>query len=230
VTEETPIVYVVDDDPSVCAATKRVLASAGYQVQTFHNTTELFAHGRPEVPCCLLLDLQMPDEDGLRFQARLTASGIRVPIVFITAHGDIAKSVHAMKAGADDFLPKPYDRKQLIAAVEQALAADATALDSNRNLVELKARYESLTEREREVFATVTCGLLNKQVGEELGITEKTVKVHRARVMEKMQAEALPDLVRMADLLAVHCAGASEGAGMAVVYPRGSSALLQVRL
>jgi FixJ family two-component response regulator len=199
-----PVVLVVDDEPSICVATSRLLRSAGYQVRTFQNTQQLFAHGRPNGACCLILDLQIPGENGLQFQQRLIDHGIRVPIIFVSGHGDIPTSVRAMKGGALDFLSKPYDGKQLLAAVEAALREDAKQLAANQHSAQMHQHFQSLTDREREVFAAVAAGLLNKQVADELGIAEKTVKVHRARVMEKMHAVALADLVRMADMLKLH--------------------------
>ena len=199
-----PLVLVVDDEPSICMATARLLRSAGYRARTFESTQALFAHGRPGSPCCLILDLQIPGESGLHFQQRLNDGGIRVPIIFISGHGDIPLSVQAMKGGALDFLPKPYDEGQLLTAVAKALEEDKRQLSTGQHLLEMQKRYEQLTAREREVFAAVAAGLLNKQVADELGIAEKTVKVHRGRVMEKMHAVALADLVRMADLLGVH--------------------------
>jgi FixJ family two-component response regulator len=203
-TTESPIVLVVDDEPSICMATRRLLRSAGYSVRTFENTQQLFALGRPDHPCCLILDLCIPGEDGLQFQRRLHELGIRVPIIFISGRGDIPSSVSAMKGGAVDFLAKPYDAEQLLVAVAKAVQEDTRQLSVNRHLGELRQNFSTLTLREREVFAAVAAGLLNKQVADELGIAEKTVKVHRARVMEKMQAVALADLVRMADVLRLH--------------------------
>jgi FixJ family two-component response regulator len=198
---KTPIVLVVDDEASVCMATGRLLRSSGYHVRTFENTQQLFAHGRPEAPCCLILDLRIPGEDGLQFQRRLNDCGIQVPIIFVSGHADVLSSVSAMKGGAIDFLAKPYDATELIAVVAKALEADSKRLSANQHLLEMREHFNSLTAREREVFAAVAAGLLNKQVADELGIAEKTVKVHRARVMEKMNAVAWADLVRMADLL-----------------------------
>jgi FixJ family two-component response regulator len=203
--ENTPaIVLVVDDEPSICMATARLLRSAGYHARTFDNTQQLFALGRPSGPCCLILDLRIPGENGLQFQQRLNDRGIQVPIIFISGHGDIPSSVRAMKGGAIDFLPKPYDEKQLLTAVANAIDQDTRQLSTSQHKVEMLEHYKSLTSREREVFAAVAAGLLNKQVADELGIAEKTVKVHRARVMEKMHAIALADLVRIADSLGLH--------------------------
>src|SRR4051812_14179514 len=148
---EPPIVLVIDDEPSVCIATKRVLRSAGYQVRTFESSQQVFTHGRPNGPCCLVLDFSLPEENGLEFQKRLLDSGIRVPIVFISGHGDIPISVKAIRAGAMDFLPKPYDATQLLAAVAKALEEDVRQLASSQHTVEMREHYASLTAREREV-------------------------------------------------------------------------------
>jgi FixJ family two-component response regulator len=204
VNTEAPIVFVIDDEPSVCQAARRLLRSAGYQVRTFSDTIQPLAQGRPTGPCCLVLDYSMPGENGLQFQQRLAEQGIRVPIIFITGHGDIPTSVQAMKSGAIDFLPKPFDADQLLDAVAQALHEDSRLLSSDRHTQDMRQRFEALTVRERDVFAAVAAGLLNKQIAGELGIAEKTVKVHRAHVMEKMNAVAFADLVRMADLLHLH--------------------------
>jgi FixJ family two-component response regulator len=197
------IVFVVDDDPSMRSALRRLLQSAGYQIQTFTSTRNLFAEGRPDSPCCLILDVQLPEVDGLSYQDTLAEMGVRVPIIFISGWGDIPMSVRAMKAGAVDFLPKPFERAELLACVRSAIAHDSESLSGDRLLAELRRRYATLTPRECEVFAAVAAGRLNKQVGYDLGVVEKTIKVHRAHVMEKMEAEALVDLVRMADSLGI---------------------------
>jgi FixJ family two-component response regulator len=202
---EPPLVLVVDDDPSICSSIRRLLQTAGRHVRTFSNTKQLFAHGRPEGPCCLILDVRIAGCDGLAFHEDLVRAGIHVPTIFITGFGDIPMSVRAMKSGALDFLPKPYEPRQLIACVNAALEMDAASLSGQRRMTEVRLRYSSLTPREQEVFAAVASGMLNKQVAFEFGISEKTIKVHRARVMEKMRAEASADLVRMADLLGLAC-------------------------
>ena len=201
---KTPIVLVVDDDPSVRSSLRRLLQASGYKIQTFADTSNLFVDGRPDSPCCLILDVHLPEVDGLLFQERLHEMGVRVPIIFITGSGDIEMSVRAMKAGAVDFLPKPFGRAQLLACVKAAILDDTQVLEEDRLLAALKQRYATLTPRECAVFAGVSDGQLNKQVGYDLGIAEKTIKVHRAHVMEKMGAEALVDLVRMADFLGIH--------------------------
>ena len=200
---ETPIVFVVDDDASVRTSLRRLLQATGYQIQAFSSTSNLFVEGRPDTPCCLILDVRLPEVDGLSYQETLSAMGVRVPIIFISGWGDVPMSVRAMKAGALDFLEKPFDRARLLECVRAAIARDAQELEEERLLADLKRRYATLTPRECEVFAAVSAGRLNKQVGYALGVVEKTIKVHRAHVMEKMGAEALVDLVRMADSLGI---------------------------
>lgn len=200
-TNKTPTVFVVDDDLAVRSALRRLLVAAGYRVVALASTKHLFEDGRPDLPCCLVLDVGLPEVDGLEFQEALARAGVQVPIIFITGRGDIPMSVRAMKAGAVDFLAKPFDRAQLLACVILALSRDAQSLVQRRQLADLKQRYKTLSPRECEVFAAVASGMLNKRVGFELGVVEKTIKVHRAHVMEKMRAVALADLVRMADLL-----------------------------
>ncbi len=192
---------VVDDDESVRNALKRLMRSVGYDVRTFSDAQQLLAHGRPSEPCCLVLDVRMPGVDGLQFQRSLLARGVRVPIIFLTGHGDVPMSVAAMKAGAIDFLPKPFDPEKLLAAVVRAINIDARYLDESLALADLRVHFASLTPRERDVFEGVVAGMLNKQIGAELGIHEKTVKIHRARVMEKMDVESVADLVRAAGAL-----------------------------
>jgi len=199
-----PVVWVVDDEPAVCSAIKRLLGASGYNVQVFLDTTHLVECGRPATPCCLILDVHMPEVDGVEFLERLNRAGIRIPTIFITGLGNVPMSVRAMKAGAVDFLPKPFAVDEMLRAVAGALAVDEEQLKLAKEAADLRQRYLRLTDREREVFRAVTKGLLNKQVGAQLGITEKTVKVHRARVVEKMEAESLAELVRMADVLGPH--------------------------
>jgi FixJ family two-component response regulator len=196
---------VVDDDESVRTSLKRLLHSVGYDVRTFADTQQVLAHGRPTEPCCLILDVRIPGQGGLEFQQLLAARGIRIPIIFLTGHGDVAISVTAMKAGAADFLPKPFEPSQLLAAVAQAIDTDAQSLCGQLHLNELRANFETLTAREREVFEGVVAGMLNKQIAYDLGITEKTIKIHRGRVMEKMHVESLAELVRAADSLERAC-------------------------
>jgi FixJ family two-component response regulator len=196
-----PQVFVVDDDPSVCKALSRLLRAAGFQADTFESAQEFLRHPRPEAPACLVLDVQLPGLDGLGLQQSLANANVALPIVFITGHGDIPMSVRAMKAGAVDFLPKPFEDHQLLAAIRQAIAKDDVARAGRVEATKLRKRVESLTAREREVLAFVAGGLMNKQIGHRLGIGEKTVKVHRARVMQKMQADSLAELVRMVEKL-----------------------------
>ena len=198
---ESPVVLVVDDEPAVCSSVKRLLRSAGHRVQTYSGAERLSRSGRPAGPCCLILDVQMPALNGLDFKRSLERNGVRIPIIFITGVGSIPMGIQAMKDGAVDFLPKPFDGEELLQAVERALVADARLLEQEREHAELRRRFESLTAREQEVCFAVTDGLLNKQVGAEFGVSEKTIKVHRARVMEKMEATSLAELVRMADVL-----------------------------
>jgi FixJ family two-component response regulator len=198
-TATASVIFVVDDDPSVRKSLTRVMTSAGYEVEAFASARD-FLRREPFVgPCCVVLDVRMPGLTGLELQEALAGNGHRMPIVFITGHGDISMSVKAMKAGAADFLTKPFDVEKLLEAVERAVTKDGKDLDDEGRTSEVLERVKLLTSRETEVFALVVTGMLNKQIGGELGIGEKTVKVHRARVMEKMQAGSLAELVRLAD-------------------------------
>ena len=196
-------VFVVDDDVSVCVALSRVIRGAGLQVETFGTAAECLSADRLKDADCLVLDVHLPDLSGLELQAHLTELGLELPIVFITGRGDIPMSVRAMKAGALEFLTKPFDNRQLLDAIEQGIARCRSARRHAEQSLELQLRYESLTPRERQVFALVVRGRLNKQIAGELGTAEKTIKVHRAQVMRKMAAASLPDLVRMAERLAI---------------------------
>jgi FixJ family two-component response regulator len=192
-------VFVVDDDPSVRKSLIRVVTSAGYAVEGFASAREFLARKPFIGPCCVVLDVRMPGLTGLDLQEALGGAGHRIPIVFITGHGDISMSVKAMKAGAIDFLTKPFDVENLLGAIERAVTKDADALSEEGRTTEVVERVKQLTARETEVFALVVTGMLNKQIAGELGIAEKTVKVHRARVMEKMRAGSVAELVRLAD-------------------------------
>jgi FixJ family two-component response regulator len=199
----TPDVFLVDDDASVRRALARLIKSAGHQVQTFASAREFLGTRAGEEAACLVLDVRMPDLTGIDLQRELQSLNRNVPIVFITGHGDIPMSVQAMKAGAVDFLPKPVKDTDLLRAIKQALARSVHDRVERNELAAIQRRVEKLTPREREVMAHVVQGLLNKQIAFELGTVEKTIKVHRARVMEKMQAESLADLVRLAEKIGI---------------------------
>jgi FixJ family two-component response regulator len=196
-------VIVVDDDASVRTALARLLRADGYAVEVYASAAEMLARQTGDAPTCLVLDLRMPDVDGLALQDRLRAGGHDPAIVFLSGHGDVATTARAMKAGAVDFLEKPFESSALLEAVERALARDRTARAIRRERARLAERYAKLTAREREVLALVVAGLLNKMIAERLGASEKTIKVHRGRVMLKMRAASVPELVRMATTLGV---------------------------
>jgi len=197
----TSIVFVVDDDISVRESLELLIQSEGWQPETFSSAQDFLVRSRTPVPSCLVLDISMPDLNGLELQKRVAAEHPDVPIIFITGHGDVPITVQAMKAGAVEFLTKPFKDDVLLSAVRQALERSRVALGQQAEIKELRDRYSSLSAREREVMALVVSGLLNKQVGGELGISEITVKAHRGRVMQKMKADSLPDLVKMAGKL-----------------------------
>ena len=200
----TPNVFLVDDDPSVRRALARLIKSAGHQVQTFASAQEfLGTRAGGEEAACLVLDVRMPGLTGIELQRQLQTLNRNVPIVFMTGHGNIPMSVQAMKAGAVDFLPKPVKDTDLLRAIEQALARAVRDRAERNELEDVRERVERLTPREREVMVLVVRGLLNKQIAFELGTVEKTIKVHRARVMEKMQVDSLADLVRLAEKVGI---------------------------
>ena len=197
--EPESMVLVVDDDPSVCRSIERLIEPAGFKVQSFRSAAQFLAQGRPSSPACLVLDVRLPGLSGLDLQRQLTNSGIQLLIIFITAHGDIPMTVRAMKGGAVEFLTKPFRAGQLLSAIRAALERDRTTLQQRMEVDLLHNRYDSLTPREREVLALLVTGLLNKQIAGELGTVEKTIKVHRSRMMEKLGLRTVADLVRMAE-------------------------------
>jgi FixJ family two-component response regulator len=198
-----PLVFVIDDDAAVRASLKSLLRSIGLQVETFSSAAEFLATKPQNVPSCLVLDIRLPGVSGLDFQDELVKLDIHIPIIFITGYGDIPMSVKAMKAGALEFLPKPFRDQDLLDAVRIALDRDRARRESDDGISKLRAKFETLTAREQEVIALVTSGLMNKQIAAEIGVSEVTVKVHRSNVMRKMSAGSLADLVRMADALGI---------------------------
>ena len=199
--EPESIVFVVDDDPSVRSAMKRLIEFVGLQVQLFASAQEFLASKLPNVPSCLVLDIRLPGISGLTLQHQLAKANIQTPIIFISAHGDIPMTVRAMKAGAVEFLTKPFRDQDLLDAIHLALEKDRVRRQQEAGLVVLRKRFELLTPREREVVAMVVSGMPNKQIAAQIGTSENTVKVHRSRAMEKMQANSLADLVRMIERL-----------------------------
>jgi FixJ family two-component response regulator len=200
---EEPVVFVVDDDASVREALSNLFRSVGLRVEVFGSAPEFLQSKLPDVASCLILDIRLPRLSGLDFQVDLSRAGIHIPIIFMTGHGDIPMTVRAMKAGAVDFLTKPFRDQDMLDAVTTAIERDRISRDEARALSSLHARFATLTPREREVMAQVTAGRMNKQIAAEIGIAEITVKIHRGHIMRKMAAKSLPDLVRMAEMLGI---------------------------
>jgi FixJ family two-component response regulator len=198
-TQGEATVFVVDDDTSVRTALKRLIKSLGFKVKTFDSAQAFLKNGPHDGPACLVLDVRMPGMSGIELQKQLTNTGLGMPIIFITGHGNIPMSVNAMKAGAVDFIEKPFEDQKLIDAINMAIKKNKKFRTEQAEIKNLQRRVNSLTPREHEVFILVVSGMLNKQIAFDLGMSEKTVKVHRARVMDKMKAKSLADLVRMAE-------------------------------
>lgn len=202
-TEPLSIVFVVDDDASIRNALKSLIRSVGLQVELFGSVQEFLQKERPDMPGCMVLDIRLPGISGLDFQRKLAEANILIPIIFITGHGDIPMSVRAMKAGAVEFLTKPFRDQDLLDAIQLALEGDRARRQREAEIATLRERFEWLTPREREVLPLVVSGLLNKQIAAEIGTSETTVKVHRGQLMRKMSAESLPELVRMAEKMGI---------------------------
>jgi len=197
------IVFVIDDDASLGASVSSLLRSVGLQARVFASTSEFLQEKRPNVPSCMVLDVRLPGVSGIDFQADLSKRNIHIPIVFMTGHGDIPMTVRAMKAGAVEFLTKPFRDQDMLDAVQLALERDLSRIESEKAASGLKSKFETLTPREQEIMALVASGLMNKQVAGKIGLSEITVKVHRGRVMQKMGAKTLADLVRIAEALGI---------------------------
>lgn len=202
--EEWPIVYVVDDDPSIREAVQYLLQSVRLRSKTFGSAAEFLLTSLPDIPSCLVLDVRLPGQSGLEFQLQLADAGIHLPIVFMTGYADISMTVQAMKAGAVDFLAKPFREQDMLDAVLTAIERDRRRRNDLEAIKLVERRFLDLTERERQVMPLVAAGLMNKQIAGELGLSEITIKIHRGRLMRKMRAKSVPDLVRMADLLRKH--------------------------
>jgi len=200
-TEDAPVVFIVDDDANVRRSIQDLLASVSLKSEAFATPQQFLERKRADCPSCLVLDVRLPGMSGLDCQRELVEAGVTIPIIFITGHGDVPMTVRAMKSGAAEFLTKPFRPQELLDAVQLALDVDKKSREKHRETAEVRRRYETLTAREREVMELVISGLLNKQIAGELGTGEHTVKIHRGHVMEKMKADSLPALIRMADTL-----------------------------
>jgi FixJ family two-component response regulator len=200
-TTGAPFVFVVDDDPSIRSSLKLLISTEGFQVESFESADSFLKRDLPDAPCCIVLDVRLRGSSGLDFQRELAARNIRIPIIFISGYGDIPMSVRAMKSGAVEFLTKPFRDQDLLDAVRVALERDRVSRQQEKELMEVQRRFHSLSLREQEVISMVVTGMLNKQIAGALGTAENTVKVHRSRAMEKMQAQSLAELVRMIDKL-----------------------------
>jgi FixJ family two-component response regulator len=196
---ETPTVIVVDDDPLYREALGGLIQSVGVHAKTLASVSEFLDEGRPDGPTCLVLDVRLPGRSGLDLQRELTASNVKIPIIFITAHADIPMSVQAMKGGAIEFLTKPFRDQDLLDAIQLGLARDRARLDEESKVADLRTRHQSLTAREREVMALLVSGRVNKQIAADIGISEVTVRLHRGQIMRKMRASSLADLIRIAN-------------------------------
>ena len=201
--EAESIVFIIDDDPLCRTSSERLVRSAGFDVQSFESARDFLNSRRPNLPSCLILDVRLPGLSGLDLQRQLTEAGVRIPIIFVTGHGDIPMSVQAIKAGAVEFLTKPFRDQVLLDAIQHAVERDQVARQQHARYADLRGRYESLNPREREVFKCVVSGMLNKQIADELGATERTVKFHRGNIMRKMHVTSLAELARMAEVLEI---------------------------
>ena len=198
-----PTVFIIDDDRGMRQAIQDLVESVGLRAESFANGQEFLNKGQPPGPSCLVLDVRLPQMSGLDFQSLLAGTGVQIPIIFITAHGDIPMSVRALKSGAVEFLTKPFRDQDLLDGIQQALERDRVTREQQAGLLHVQERYQTLTGREREVMTLVVSGLLNKQIASEIGASEATVKIHRGNLMQKMEAGSLIDLVRMADKLKI---------------------------